>query len=321
MNKDLPPPLEPAPAVGTIRVDTKMRKVQFVEDIAVVLMDGSETRQIMFKGPPKQVFIDEMEPVSVPFDGTIHEFVSKRTGKKRTFKFGAPLREIFLDGIPYCAQFDNSPNVIKTADGEVHVIRLEPPPPTVDIEKRPPDHILRALNLHPEKLADTDQDLRTLPPPLPVVEGSGTDNAMDVDMRLPPHAEGAKDVDLRKRGGGVDEGGGDASWNSPKQQAGKAGWTPQPRTQQQQQPEDGFQPRENKESGVSQHAPWPALVLSCLGGWGQPECWAALSQNVCTEIKLCCFFLRALTWWWFFWSAFLGVICRCHAQLGRGVMG
>ncbi|KAH9383485.1 hypothetical protein HPB48_024994 [Haemaphysalis longicornis] len=211
MNKDLPPPLEPAPAVGTIRVDTKMRKVQFVEDIAVVLMDGSETRQIMFKGPPKQVFIDEMEPVSVPFDGTIHEFVSKRTGKKRTFKFGAPLREIFLDGIPYCAQFDNSPNVIKTADGEVHVIRLEPPPPTVDIEKRPPDHILRALNLHPEKLADTDQDLRTLPPPLPVVEGSGTDNAMDVDMRLPPHAEGAKDVDLRKRGGGVDEGGGDAT--------------------------------------------------------------------------------------------------------------
>ncbi|KAL1433022.1 hypothetical protein MTO96_002001 [Rhipicephalus appendiculatus] len=127
-------------------------------------MDGSETRQIMFKGPPKRVFIDDMEPVSLPFDGTAHEFVSKRTGKKRTIKFGAPLREIFLDGVPYSAQFDNSPIAIKTADGEVHVIRLEPQPPTVDIEKRPPEHVLRALNLHPEKLADTDSDLRTLPP-------------------------------------------------------------------------------------------------------------------------------------------------------------
>lgn len=86
--------------MGTIRVDTNMRKVKFVEDIAVVLMDGCETRQIMFKGPPKRVFIDEMEPVSLPFDGTTHEFISKRTGKKRTFKFGAPLREIFPSSAP-----------------------------------------------------------------------------------------------------------------------------------------------------------------------------------------------------------------------------
>lgn len=63
--QDLPPLSEPAPAVGTIRVDTKMRKVQFVDDVAVVLMDGSETRQIMFKGPSKRVFIDDM--VSGPF--------------------------------------------------------------------------------------------------------------------------------------------------------------------------------------------------------------------------------------------------------------
>ncbi|KAH6934910.1 hypothetical protein HPB50_001831 [Hyalomma asiaticum] len=237
MTTGMPPLCEPAPSVGTIRVDTKMRKVQFVDDVAVVLMDGSETRQIMFKGPPKRVFIDDMEPISLPFDGTVHEFVSKRTGKKRTIKFGAPLREIFLDGVPYSAQFDNSPIAIKTADGEVHVIRLEPQPPTVDIEKRPPEHVLRALNLHPEKLADTDSDLRTLPPEvkLPATEG---ENSMDVDMRLPA-SEGAKDVDLRKRGD-MDESG--TSWNSP-QQAG-VGWG---QSRPQQPTEGGFQ--QSKESG------------------------------------------------------------------------
>ncbi|KAK8767192.1 hypothetical protein V5799_006030 [Amblyomma americanum] len=241
--QELPPPtlLEPAPAVGTIRVDTKMRKVQFVDDVAVVLMDGSETRQITFKGPPKHVFVDDIEPIALPFDGTVKEFVSKRTGKKRTLKFGAPLREIFLDGVPYSAQFDNSPIAIKTADGEVHVIRLEPPPPTVDIEKRPPEHVLRALNLHPEKLADTDSDLRTLPAE-PKVSSADGENSMDIDMRLPA-AEAAKDVDLRKRGD-IEESG--APWSSPQQTGvGGGGWG-QSRPQQ---PESGFQQRESKESG------------------------------------------------------------------------
>ncbi|KAM7300430.1 pre-mRNA cleavage complex 2 protein Pcf11 isoform X4 [Ixodes scapularis] len=244
--KELPPPSEPAPAMGSIQVDTQMRKVQFVDDTAVVLMGGTETRQIMFKGPPKRVRIDDMEPILLSFDGVAQEFVSKRTGKKRTIKFGAPLREIFLDGVPYSAQFDNKPVAIKTADGEVHLVCLEPPPPRVDIERRPPEHVLRVLGLHPEKLANTDSDLRSLPMELSKpTAGSEGENSMDVDMRVPPQQppppEATKDVDLRKppdvEGSGAPAKG---PWNSPQRGGSSTTWVPPP--------DCGFQPA-GKESG------------------------------------------------------------------------
>lgn len=247
--KEYPPPSEPAPAMGSIQVDTQMRKVRFVEDTAVVLMDGVETRQIMFKGPPKRVRIDDMEPIMLSFDGVAQEFVSKQTGKKRTIKFGAPLREIIFDGVPYSAQFDNKPIAIKTADGEIHLVSLEPPAPRVDIEKRPPEHILQILGLHPEKLASTDSDLRSLPMELSKpAAGSEGENSMDVDMRIPLQQppEGTKDIDLRKLS---DAEGSSASakgpWNSP-QRGGSAVSTPWVPSQ------DGEFQAAGKESGVSQ---------------------------------------------------------------------
>lgn len=170
------------------------------------------------------------------FDGVPKEFVSKRTGKKRTIKFGAPLREIFLDGVPYSAQFGTEPLVVKTADGEIHVIRLEAPPPTVDIEKRPPEHILRLLGLHPEKLANTDSDLRSLSLDPSKPASADSENSMDVDMRLLQQKAPNKDVDLRKH---VDPSESEAalgkgSWNGPQRGNQGSVWVPPPRP-----PEDG----------------------------------------------------------------------------------
>ncbi|XP_023244740.1 uncharacterized protein LOC111642603 [Centruroides sculpturatus] len=130
------------PPVRSIVIDKQLRKIHFVGQTGVIMMENDDPREISFKGAPKKVFIDDMEPLLLGFGGEVKEFEIE--GKKHTIKFGAPSRELYIDDYPYEARF-GGPSIKLFLDDAVHTIHLEGPPPNVQISEESRKDLLKDL--------------------------------------------------------------------------------------------------------------------------------------------------------------------------------
>lgn len=131
-----------ATPVRSIVIDKQLRKIHFVGQTGVIMMENDDPREISFKGSPKKVFIDDMEPLLLGFGGEVKEF--EIDNKKHTIKFGAPSRELYIDDCPYEARF-GGPSIKLILDGAVHTIHLEGPPPNVQISEESRKDLLKDL--------------------------------------------------------------------------------------------------------------------------------------------------------------------------------
>ncbi|XP_022650522.1 pre-mRNA cleavage complex 2 protein Pcf11-like isoform X2 [Varroa destructor] len=141
----------PAPEFGQILLDRQMRDIRFVDGVAVAVMEEAppnlvKARLVCFRGNPRPVVINEHQFVMANFDGDDHEFTVN--GNTHRVRFGAPLRELYIDGVPYSCQFDGRPIKVQSGD-DVFVVALPPPCPTV-CDKRPAGpELLAKLGLRP----------------------------------------------------------------------------------------------------------------------------------------------------------------------------
>ncbi|OQR79525.1 hypothetical protein BIW11_05677 [Tropilaelaps mercedesae] len=143
---------DPAPDSGQIRLDGRMREVRFVDGVAIAVMDEAppnfvRARQIMFKGgSSKKILINEHHQIMAAFDGREHEFTLN--GNRHRIRFGAPLRELYVDGIPYSCQFNGVPVYIRSRE-DVFSVTLHPPCPSVNDKMEAPKDLLAKLGLLP----------------------------------------------------------------------------------------------------------------------------------------------------------------------------
>ncbi|CAG7733227.1 unnamed protein product [Allacma fusca] len=116
----------------SIPIDKALRQVRFYGDTAVVLL-GDEPREISFhKGVPKNVFIDqERDPVRCFIGKPVQIYLNR---KKVNLKLGAPTRELYIDGDYYEALFGGPPVRVQIGR-HFHMIKLEGPPPQVEMSK------------------------------------------------------------------------------------------------------------------------------------------------------------------------------------------
>ncbi|OQR67999.1 hypothetical protein BIW11_02094 [Tropilaelaps mercedesae] len=139
----------PAPEFGQILLDRQMRDIRFVDGVAVAIMDDAppnlvRARLVCFRGNPRPVVINEHQCVMASFDGEDHEFTVN--GNTHRVRFGAPLRELYIDGVPYSCQFDGRPIKVRSGD-DVFLITLPPPCPTVCDKRQPGPELVAKLGL------------------------------------------------------------------------------------------------------------------------------------------------------------------------------
>ncbi|XP_003743974.1 pre-mRNA cleavage complex 2 protein Pcf11 [Galendromus occidentalis] len=171
------PVAEPAPDCGQIRLDGQMREIRFIDGVAIAIMDEAppnyvSARQVVFRGSSRQIFINDQQAVVAGFDGRDQEFTVH--GNRHRIRFGAPLRELYIDGVPYACQFDGRPMLVRSHD-DLFTVTLPPPCPTVSNKLDAPPELLAKLGLRP-MLPPT----ATMPRgPGPMGAGSGAGGAGD----------------------------------------------------------------------------------------------------------------------------------------------
>ncbi|XP_028967812.1 polyadenylation and cleavage factor homolog 11 [Galendromus occidentalis] len=142
---------DPAPDSGQIRLDGRMREVRFVDGIAVAIIEEVppnlvRARQIMFRGGSKKIIINDTIEVLTAFDGREHDF--NLNGNRHRIRFGAPLRELYIDGIPYACQFNGVPIYVRSRE-DVFSVTLHPPCPSVNDKMEATPELLNKLGLKP----------------------------------------------------------------------------------------------------------------------------------------------------------------------------
>lgn len=116
----------------TIQIDGIPREIRFYGDTAIIMMDWDDPREIKFLPGCRRVTFDNKDSIVLTFN----------EGYKRVeiddqvfdIKFGAPTRELYINGRWYECFFGGQPLGV-IIDGKPRLVHLEGPMPQVDIGK------------------------------------------------------------------------------------------------------------------------------------------------------------------------------------------
>lgn len=116
----------------TIQIDGVPREIRFYGDTAVIMLDWDDPREIKFLPGCRRVTFDNKDSIVLSFN----ENYKKVEIEDQVFdiKFGAPTRELFINGRWYECFFGGQP-VGVIIDGKPRLVHLEGPMPQVDIGK------------------------------------------------------------------------------------------------------------------------------------------------------------------------------------------
>ncbi|XP_050433874.1 uncharacterized protein LOC126841432 isoform X2 [Adelges cooleyi] len=118
----------------TINIDGVSREIRFYGPTAITFVSWDDPREIYFQGPPKNVIFDDLFSVLCHFNQNDIEFLLD--GQPHRVRLGAPTRELYLDGKFYECFFGGPP-VYTELGGVKRSVKLEGPPPSVNIGQEP----------------------------------------------------------------------------------------------------------------------------------------------------------------------------------------
>ncbi|GAB6025905.1 hypothetical protein CHUAL_011877 [Chamberlinius hualienensis] len=126
---------------NTVMIDDQPREVRFFGNVAVVVLENNDPREIAFRGPPQDVMIGK-QVLRLGFGNEKKEF--EYENEKHTIQFGAPTRELYVDDVAYCAVFGGPPISVQLG-GKMCEVRLCGPTPEVFFGDKPRSDILSQI--------------------------------------------------------------------------------------------------------------------------------------------------------------------------------
>ncbi|XP_052752751.1 uncharacterized protein LOC128201097 [Galleria mellonella] len=118
--------------VKTIQIDGVPKEIRFYGETAVIMMDWDDPREIKFLPGCRRVRFDNKDSVVLSFNEGYKQV--EIDGQVFNIRFGAPTRELYINGRWYECIFGGQP-IGTIIDGRPRLVQLEGPPPQVDIGK------------------------------------------------------------------------------------------------------------------------------------------------------------------------------------------
>ncbi|XP_059050202.1 pre-mRNA cleavage complex 2 protein Pcf11 isoform X2 [Achroia grisella] len=118
--------------VKTIQIDGVSREIRFYGETAVIMMEWDDPREIKFLPGCRRVTFDNKDSVVLSFNEGYKQV--EIDDQVFNIRFGAPTRELFINGRWYESFFGGQP-IGTIIDGKPRLVQLEGPPPQVDIGK------------------------------------------------------------------------------------------------------------------------------------------------------------------------------------------
>ncbi|CAG9789369.1 unnamed protein product [Diatraea saccharalis] len=117
----------------TIQIDGIAREIRFYGDTAIIMMDWDDPREIRFLPGRRRVTFDNKDSIVLSFN----EGYKKVEIDDQVFdiKFGAPTRELYINGRWFECIFGGHQPLGVIIDGKPRLVHLEGPLPQVDISK------------------------------------------------------------------------------------------------------------------------------------------------------------------------------------------
>lgn len=116
----------------TIEIDGVPREIRFYGETAIIMLDWDDPREIKFLPGSRRITFDNKDSVVLSFNEEYKQV--EIDDQVFDIRFGAPTRELFINGRWYECFFGAPPTVLMI-DGTARVIKLDGPPPQVDIGK------------------------------------------------------------------------------------------------------------------------------------------------------------------------------------------
>lgn len=118
--------------VKTIQIDGIPREIRFYGDTAIIMLDWDDPREIRFLPGCRRVTFDNKDSVVLSFNEGYKQV--EIDDQVFDIKFGAPTRELYINGRWYECFFGGQPLGV-IIDGKPRLVHLEGPLPQVDIGK------------------------------------------------------------------------------------------------------------------------------------------------------------------------------------------
>lgn len=118
--------------VKTIQIDGVPREIRFYGNTAVIMLDWDDPREIKFLPGCRRVTFDNKDSVVLSFNEGYKQI--EIDDQVFDIKFGAPTRELFINGRWHECFFGGNPLGV-IIDGKPRLVHLEGPLPQVDIGK------------------------------------------------------------------------------------------------------------------------------------------------------------------------------------------
>ncbi|CAB3225554.1 unnamed protein product [Arctia plantaginis] len=118
--------------VKTIQIDGVPREIRFYGDTAVIMLEWDDPREIKFLPGCRRVTFDNKDSIVLTFNEDYKQV--DIDDQVFDIKFGAPTRELYINGCWYECFFGGQPFGV-IIDGKPRLVHLEGPMPQVDIGK------------------------------------------------------------------------------------------------------------------------------------------------------------------------------------------
>lgn len=130
--------------VRSITIDGASRETRMYGKTAVIFMDWDKPIELGFKSGMRRIWIDDMEPVCLSFN---NDYVPVNIGGVTyPVKFGVPSRELYI-GEHWYECFFGGRQIQIPIDGKLHTLRVEGPPPQVNLGKVRQDLVIAKINM------------------------------------------------------------------------------------------------------------------------------------------------------------------------------
>lgn len=127
-----------------ITIDGKSRETRNYGKIAVIFMDWDKPVELGFKPGRRRIMIDDKDPVCLSFN---NDYIPVNIGGvPYPVKFGVPSRELYIGEHWYECYFGGRQIQIPV-DGKLHGLRVEGPPPQVDLGRIRQDLVVAKINM------------------------------------------------------------------------------------------------------------------------------------------------------------------------------
>lgn len=130
--------------IRSITIDGSCRETRMYGKTAVVFMEWDKPIELGFKSGMRRIWIDDMEPVCLSFN---NDYVPVNIGGATyPVKFGVPSRELYI-GDHWYECFFGGRQIQIPIDGRMHNLRVEGPPPQVNLGNIRQDLVVAKINM------------------------------------------------------------------------------------------------------------------------------------------------------------------------------